>query len=94
MKFKGAQGKWFIENLNEPKEGKYPAFEIDISTETEENMCTVWHSNLFDEEAKANALLISKAPEMLELLIKFTSTMDLVNNIEQAKKLIKEATEL
>ena len=101
MEFKGTKGKWYIENLHAPKEGKYPAFEIDISTETEENMCTVWYAELFAEEAKANALLISKAPEMLEMLIGFVERWDFVNphlfynaEIEQARQLIKEATEL
>jgi len=102
MDFKGTKGKWYIENLHEPKEGKYPAFEIDISTETEENMCTVWYAELFAEEAKANALLISKAPEMLEMLHKFVSNWRSGNQenfimadaIDNAEKLIKEATEL
>jgi hypothetical protein len=101
MEFKGTKGKWHIKNLHEPNKGKYPAFEIDISTETEENMCTVWYAELFAEQAKANALLISKAPEMLEMLIEFVERWDFVNShlfhnaeIEQARQLIKEATEL
>jgi hypothetical protein len=93
MEFKGTKGKWIIENLNKPRKGKYPAFEIDISTENEDNMCTIWYSELFSENAKANALLISKAPEMIEMLnnVKNYLGSDVREKVEQ---LIKEATEL
>jgi hypothetical protein len=102
MEFKGTKGKWFIENLNEPKEGRYPAFEIDISTEQESNMCTVWYSDSFDEQAKANALLISKAPEMLEILNWFVEYFEdlyvdgseVNDKVIETKQLIKEATEI
>ena len=99
MEFKGTKGIWVIENLHNPKEGKYPASEIDISTEYEENMCTVWFSDMFDEQAKANALLISKAPEMFEMLLKlcFTApndTLQITELIYEAEKLIKEVNEL
>jgi hypothetical protein len=47
------------------------------------------------EETKANALLISKAPEMLEMLKKILNNSDVPNVIyDEAKQLIKEATEL
>jgi hypothetical protein len=53
------------------------------------------------ETNRANALLISKSPEMLELLIDLVKTWDFVNdekyhspNMEKARQLIKEATEL
>lgn len=54
----------------------------------------------FSDESKANALLISKAPEMLEMLIDFVETYEsggVINNeyyIDKFKQLIKEATEL
>lgn len=46
-----------------------------------------------DEEAKANALLISKAPEMLDMLgrIAYGENVPTILEIEQ---LIKEATEI
>jgi len=95
MDFKGTKGKWHIENLHAPKEGKYPAFEIDISTETEENMCTVWYAELFAEEAKANALLISKAPEILQMLERARKALLMVDPLsDEIEQLIKEATEL
>jgi hypothetical protein len=54
------------------------------------------------EEAKANALLISKAPEMLEMLKEIITDWEfgnednfiMANNIDKAKKIIKEATEV
>jgi hypothetical protein len=110
MEFKGTQGKWIIENLNKPRKGKYPAFEIDISTENEDNMCTIWYSDLFSENAKANALLISKAPQMLEMVQRIINDFEgdymvngvivdnpyewLIDRYKEAKQLIKEATEL
>jgi type II secretory pathway component GspD/PulD (secretin) len=46
-------------------------------------------------EEHANALLISKAPEMLEMLKKILNNSDVPNVIyDEAKQLIKEATEL
>jgi hypothetical protein len=110
MEFKGTKGKWYIENFNEPKKGKYPADEIDISTETAENMCTVWHCEALSDEIKANALLISKAPEMLEMLKSIVSDFEgdyvvdevivdqpykwLIDRYKEAKQLIKETTEI
>ena len=57
---------------------------------------SVWGN---DEEAKANALLISKAPEMLEILKDINNDFDvwdlLPNNVqENIYTLIKQATEL
>lgn len=51
-----------------------------------------------DEEAKANALLISKAPEMLGMLKQCVETLEFGGQIGftymEAKQLIKEATEI
>ena len=53
------------------------------------------------KQAQANALLISKAPEMLEMLERLVMEFEIDNATEyqcnlmwEAKKLIKEATEL
>ena len=60
----------------------------------------LWHHYFENkEEAKANALLISKAPEMLEILKLILETEGLSqkvhsNLIFNAKRIIKEATEL
>jgi hypothetical protein len=54
-----------------------------------------------DEEAKANALLISKAPEMLEMLKKINHIITLHGKIDNGSdlhknliQLIKESTEI
>lgn len=52
-----------------------------------------------EQEQKANALLISKAPEMFEMLEKWSILnpehyKDLAGFINETKQLLKEATEL
>ena len=84
MKFKGTKGKWkYTEYMS-----LYP-----VINERGDDLCD---SDNFELEAKYNALLMSKAPEMLEMLIKCTNTFNgkfpsLQTKIEQ---LIKEATEI
>jgi hypothetical protein len=89
MEFKGTKGKWEIY-----WDIQYP--DILISTD-EANIATVdsWdYDTTYEEESKANALLISKAPEMLEMLKKIHKTT-LDEDIKcQVELLIKEATEL
>lgn len=89
--FKGTKGKWVIDSS--PNNGV-----ITILSKTA-YICDVD----FDKEGEANALLISKAPQMLEMLENCFGMLDKIrpateeemremkNNI---KKLIKEATEL
>lgn len=99
--FKGTKGKWKV------REG----YRIDIITDNDKafgivDFGTEQEAFLADypiEQWKANALLISKAPEMLEMLENCFGMLDRIrpateeemremkNNI---KKLIKEATEL
>ena len=84
MEFKGTRGKW---------EYSYDGFEhcYDIVSDNE-FICTTMSGNT---KAKADALLISKAPEMLELLQSLVSSeMTPLTIRKQAKQLIKEATEL
>ena len=80
MKFKGTKGKWeFSENG-----GVYVTTNSGM-------ICDLITSSQKD---KANALLISKAPEMLELLQSLVSSeMTPLAIRKQAKQLIKEATE-
>lgn len=64
--------------------------------EGSKTICEIKQAPSFDysgNEAKANALLISKAPEMLEMLIDIKGYLgsDVKEKVEQ---LIKEATEL
>jgi hypothetical protein len=94
--FKGTKGKWAIKkNI----EGCFL-----ISGENWEDFCevvTVTDGTDFDgkfaEQAQANALLISKAPEMLEMLEKLKYRLDWFNDdvsVSEIKQLIKEATQL
>jgi hypothetical protein len=85
--FKGTQGKWYVskayKTINDEK-----GFGI-----AQEN--GIRNSNEWD----ANALLISKAPEMLEMLKKLVERLEendlgRLNAVSQAKQLINEATQL
>ena len=82
--FKGTKGKWLIWK------------EDIIITEAEiddDVICVKPQMMQSQKNWKANALLISKSPEMLEMLeeIARMSNFDMVDEIKQ---LIKEATEL
>ena len=95
--FKGTKGKWKIENIKSP-------FETAINS-SEYRIAAVKHyegknfNDPIEKEAKANALLISKAPEMLEMLQEFVLDFDngLIDDFQitrdRFEKLIKEATE-
>ena len=90
MEFKGTKGKW------EKVTADWDLNQSVFLEDTEEIICDVKslsHNAIYD------ALLISKAPEMLEMLNKvleenmtdYICCMNIKNEIEQ---LIKEATEL
>jgi len=88
MEFKGTKGKWVF-NANDSSENRCFVNNEQID---------VWHWGKI-EEGKANALLISKAPEMLqmlEILLKEFKASDVrTGHIkEDLKQLIKEATTL
>ena len=96
MEFKGTKGKWFISGCpffeDEENNGTF-----DIITEGRKEIITkvpaysFWGQTF--ESAKANALLISKAPEMLELLNELLLSDSLTHEQnEKCLKLIKEAT--
>lgn len=86
MEFKGTKGRWYVskayKTINDEK-----GFGI-----AQEN--GIRNSNEWD----ANALLISKAPEMLEMLIDIVNANNKGNlehlNFYQIEQLIKETTEL
>jgi hypothetical protein len=102
MEFKGTKEKWFIDNEESHimTNGIYCNV---ISTEKTISLADVYGD---DEEAQANALLISKAPEMLEMLnnqleflIYCRDNMKVLRpvfnqKIVRIKQLIKEATEI
>jgi hypothetical protein len=81
MEFKGTKGKWFSSSL-----------EI-ISMPTQTKIGKISGNNY--EEARFNAQLISKAPEMLDMLKKIMKTYDKgTQTYLDCQKLIKEATEI
>lgn len=93
--FKGTKGEWTLPHFanNEAEcNCKYilnPMYEGCIAT------VEYGEYNPPLEEAKANALLISKAPEMLEMLNNILEDYDYARqNWEKLEQLIKEATEL
>ena len=100
MEFKGTKGKWIIVNEF-----------CDLESEKGESIASFhwnyedYHTTMVKNEieGKHNALLISKAPEMLELINEFylmciqktfPTEHELEYMAEKAEKLIKEATEL
>ena len=97
-KFKGTKGKWKIKDIKSP-------FETTINS-SEYRIAEVKHfegknfNDPIEKEAKANALLISKTPEMLEMLNRFMEITRELNHPRldhlrgSANRLIKEATEL
>ena len=95
MEFKGTKGKWNYEK------GTYLENTIFFHFNNGE---IIKVSNINDndeatEETKANALLISRAPEMLEILNRIhydISNRGCLNNVglNDIEQLIKEATEL
>ena len=95
MEFKGTKGKWVVTSIN-GRNG--------IKTTNDDFMfIDTWNGiispELTDEQARANALLISKAPEMLEFLMELYNDKETYSDIgsiyqEKLEQLIKEATEL
>lgn len=109
MEFKGTKGNWGLYQEKKQKVGQnYSIMNItsDSKAEWGTDIASVWNDEPIKDEAYHNALLISKAPEMLEML-KVVSyglsqmyrheedsvIFDLID-AEKLDKLIKEATEL
>lgn len=92
FEFKGTQGKWEIRGVGGcviVEKGKYNSI---ATVHVKNNFDINKWVRLEDTEAKANAILISKAPEMLEMLIIGKQVLeDFGLDVEQ---LIKEATTL
>lgn len=91
--FKGTQGKWL-----QKFEGCEPS-RVIRSDDGNKEVAQVYRYNS-ESEQKANALLISKAPEMLEILQEFVIDFDngVIEDFQIARdrfeKLIQEVTEL
>jgi hypothetical protein len=87
MEFKGTKGKWEVN----PKASR----NVRCNNLTIAN-CSSGQNGENEIEEKANALLISKAPEMLELLDYLSTRLGTAfeREIQEINQLIKEATEL
>jgi hypothetical protein len=93
MEFKGTPGKWKVwrnQIDDTPIIGAVNGTSLFIVSKSSET--SIYHYD-------ANALLVSKAPEMLQALINFVTALDQNKNIlaeeyEIAKQVIKEATEV
>lgn len=103
MEFKGTKGKW-KEDLGIDLLGYGDELMQIIVFSKEVNTHNVAHVfGLSQEEVQSNALLISKAPEMLEMLQKinslfirraFPTEREMIEHSDEIEKLIKEATEI
>lgn len=107
MEFKGTRGKWVVnDGVIKTNHGETIGFAAMLTSRIdEERLCGESWLEMRDRtkidreicaiEKKANALLISKAPEMLEMLKSFVdNNMLSIVGEEMAVKLIKQATEL
>jgi hypothetical protein len=91
MKFKGTRGKWYLQKFTD-------VYTNIIRCDNGEHSTIYIASTLqsSSKETRFNALLMSKAPEMLEMLeIVCTELYKTDNELAtKVKQLIKEATEL
>ncbi|KPE51011.1 hypothetical protein [Chryseobacterium indologenes] len=83
MEFKGTPGQWQRKFIGSEPEMMIVSDHIEIAS-----------VNRYREEYKANAQLIVKAPEMLEMLRKLYAEDLLKDNADDVLKLIQSATEL
>lgn len=93
MEFKGTKGKWTVERVEDTI---YDQEVFAICTPTNQEFITVWNGmEELEESQEANALLISKAPEMLYLLNDLLHDKG-INDVSrrEIELLIKSATEI
>jgi hypothetical protein len=91
MEFKGTKGKWESVEIENDKGSYWKVYGGETS------ICNIITRNM--NSAQANALLISKAPEMLETLIELRTGFEGWDRLppyiqEKIHYLIKEATQL
>lgn len=88
MEFEGTQGNWVM---------KSEAGSLFITSNQYGAICKIPHS-VGKLEHEANALLISKAPEMLEMIDKLCEELEFhqvsLSKAKEGRELIKQATEL
>lgn len=95
MNFKGTKGKWLLNPLRDPTNPEYYCLYVKEGDHKSVQHIGTINSNYNDnpEEMKFNALLISKAPELLSMLISIVNYGG-ISNMDYIKKLIEESTEL
>lgn len=88
MEFKGTKGKWKLANND------YGYYTSVINIDGTRKICVSRTNDML--ESNANMLLISKAPEMLEMLKEAKNTLNDIYeyDVTEIEQLIKEATEL
>lgn len=93
METKFTKGKWKTDLIIYDFDKHHKTIEVSNSAIW---VCQINSNEIIDEkEAMSNALLISKAPEMFEMLKRFVESEDLqIEDYIEAKQLLKEATEL
>lgn len=96
MEFKGTKGIWYVEESEIKPMIDFCKKITYVSTNS--NFCALILGDS-NEEVKANALLISKAPEMLEAMQEFVDRVDKGEvrsnrTYNKFKQIIKKATEL
>ncbi len=99
MEFKGTKGKWVSNYSN----GSWLIQDLEsYQYGCNSSIAEVYYFHDDKHTAEANALLISKSPEMLEMLQWFVENFEGVfhegtetdNKVKEVKQLIKQATEL
>jgi hypothetical protein len=95
MEFKGTKGKWDVSG--KIGTNNYGVKFLTIDFEDAKDCIDIYVDKRYPEyvsflETQANALLISKAPEMLEMLKDIKDYLG-SDKREQVEQLIKEATE-
>jgi len=97
MEFKGTKGKWHTMVGGFCKKGDIPNMvQVYAANDDLEMICKVYQDGILTSSVQnyqANALLISKAPEMLEMLIRI-SQHEYFSGSKELENLIKQATEL
>lgn len=92
MEFKGSKGKWFSSYIN----GSWLIQDLESYQEGfRTTIAEVYYFNDGKDTAEANALLISKSPEMLEMLKECYKYLPYEGVMrKKVDNLIKQATEL
>lgn len=93
MEFKGSKGTW---NIRDNKLFVDDTYKSICTVHVQSNYEEITFKPKVDVEANANALLISKSPELLDRLNKLVYMIenDIPINLTNTKLLIKSATEL